>query len=361
MQWFWLIPSLGFGLVLGFTTGQWLSAAMAGFTALGLVAYFALNNRRVPTSSTDPVHLSIAGIAVGNQVLPKQSWRWKGEWVETVDKAVRGEHADWLAAQNLKQKVSGSLSPANSGPNSLSFWAGFESQRQIDFDLVSDGPHSVIIGATGSGKSQFLCLVIRSLLETYKPSQLALILIDFKGGSALQQFASVAHSLGLLTNQQEAATEFFQDLNQHMNRRQQQLAQLGLSRIEELPDSQSLPRILVCIDELVPVLEMPSALAEIDSVAARGRSLGIHLIVTAQSLGGFPRSLLTNLTLRFGIGQLDPIDAAQLGLGRTTSLGPKPPVRLLAADWQIAQYSGARGGGQFVFPSGGVIQQTSGF
>ena len=352
MQWFWLIPSVGFGLVLGFTTGQWLSAAMAAVTAVGFIAYSVFSGKRAVVQANAPVHLGLGRVAIGNRVLPKSSWRWKGDWIEAVDHAVRQEHQDWLAAQRLTAKVTGSLAAQQPAPSGLGLWAGFDGQTQIDFDLANDGPHLLIVGATGSGKSQFLTLGIKSLVTSYQPQQLAFVFIDFKGGSALQQFSQLPHSLGILTNHHQHATAFFADLLQHMQKRELQLAAQGLSRIEDMPQLQRPPRILVCIDELQPVLQLPQALPALDSIAARGRSLGIHLMVTTQSLAGFPRTLLTNLTLRVGIGRLDPIDAAQLGLGKaSTQASPQS-----ADNWQHAVFCSANSSGNFRFPSGGLVQ-----
>lgn len=324
---------------------------MAGLTTIGFACYWWFSRSKVPVNLHDPIHVSGNRVAIGNRVLPKQSWRWKSEWVEAVDREVRSQHSKWLAGRKLQAKVGASLAALEPNPAGLSFWAGFSGDQQVDMDLASDGPHLAVIGATGSGKSQFLKLLIESLVASYGPSQLALILVDFKGGSALHKYSRLPHSLGILTNQQDHTQAFFQDLELHMAKRQQVFSELGISRIEDLPSGQPMPRMLVCIDELLPVLQVPPALAAIESVAARGRSLGIHLVVTAQSLAGFPRSLLTNLTLRLGIGRLDAIDAAQLGLGKSALADSSPPN----VGWQSAQYSGARSKGDLVFPSGGLL------
>jgi S-DNA-T family DNA segregation ATPase FtsK/SpoIIIE len=238
----------------------------------------------------------------------------------------------------------------------LSAWLGFDSSNSLELDLSDEGFHAVIIGATGSGKSQLLTSWLRSLTEGYQPDQLALALFDFKGGACLGPFAQLDQSIGLATDLDHNAPALLQVLSEQLVFRERLLAAQSVSRIQDLPPGLRPPTLLVVADEVVPLLALPNATQTLDSIASRGRSLGVHLIVTGQSLAGIPRNLMSNLGARFLVGKPDPVEMAQLGMGRLEGSAVAP-----VEGWASAIMATNRRQLRFTFSSAGKINQKNFF
>lgn len=190
---------------------------------------------------------------------------------------------------------------------------GFNSQQVVEVSLVDDGPHSILIGATGSGKTELLKQIL-SCLQSGEETEL--VLIDFKGGSGLGQFSSSAKAL-VTDRDLEATKQLVEFLSHELETREQ--------------NQQKPPPLVIVIDELAHLLQvLPAAEKILTSIAARGRSASMHLLLTNQNLVGIPRALLSNIKLRILIGQSDPVDAALLGqIGRPET--PPPTNRRLAS------------------------------
>jgi energy-coupling factor transporter ATP-binding protein EcfA2 len=179
-------------------------------------------------------------------------------------------------------------------------------------NLVSDGPHLIVVGPTGSGKSEFLRLLITSL---HANQEFDLALFDFKGGAALEQFSEQA--IGIATDlDKESQQSLFALLANELSNREELFANAKCSSIESyVANGHQLARLVVVVDEFVSALASgPKALATIEDIAARGRSLGIHLVAATQSLTGVTRSMITNLRARVVMASSDPIDMVQLGI-----------------------------------------------
>ena len=155
-------------------------------------------------------------------------------------------------------------------------------------DLQVDGPHFLVAGTTGSGKSEFLRTLAAALAAAHPPDRLNLLFIDFKGGSGLRPLAGLAHCVGLLTDLDlgEVARTLV-SLEAEVRRREVLLAShraADLTAYEALaPHGSPLPHLVLIIDEFrMLVDEAPDALAELMRIAAIGRSLGIHLVMATQ-------------------------------------------------------------------------------
>lgn len=324
MQLFWLLPSLGFGVILGFVTGQWMMAGFAALTVVSLAIGLLVRQNQSSVSEAEPIHWGNARVAIGNRKLARQSWFWKPEVRKRLISQVLAENRSQLAQLAARERTPGRLA-VTSTPGTLKFFGGFREASEFVADLVSAGPHAFICGPTGSGKSQYLKLMLQSLVESHSEAQLELVTIDFKGGATLRCFESRAI---------KSATDLDQDISPVLLQVQNLLAerevrfsQLGIARIEQ--DS-ALPRVVVAVDELAHLLQRRGALEVLESVAARGRSLGVHLVATAQSTSGISRSLLVNLSLRVATGKLDPLELAQLGI-RSAQNALKPFDGMLTA------------------------------
>lgn len=183
---------------------------------------------------------------------------------------------------------------------------GFGENGLFTVDLVHDGPHGVVAGTTGSGKSEILKALLASLVAHLTPEQLNLILVDFKGGAAFAAFERLPHTIGTISNlDEQLADRAIRALQAEMRRRQRLFAAAG-EGIENLPaylatnPAEPLPRILFIVDEFKELVkEFPDVLASLVSVAAIGRTLGVHMILaTQQPAGVVSEAILTNSNLR---------------------------------------------------------------
>ncbi|XTR52921.1 FtsK/SpoIIIE domain-containing protein [Pseudarthrobacter sp. So.54] len=155
-------------------------------------------------------------------------------------------------------------------------------------DLQADGPHILVAGTTGSGKSELLRTLAAGLAAAHPPDRVNLLFVDFKGGSALQPLVSLVHCVGLLTDLAlEEVARALASLRAEVRRREELLAAhqaADLPSYEALsPAGRSLPHLVLIIDEFRILLdEAPQALAELMRIAAIGRALGVHLIMATQ-------------------------------------------------------------------------------
>jgi len=172
----------------------------------------------------------------------------------------------------------------------------------IEVDVIHDGPHALIAGTTGSGKSELLRTLICQLVVRYAPEEVQLLLIDFKGGATFQPFVALPHTLQLVTDlESDRVSRAVSGLRAELRRRERILRHHSLSDIDQLPSSERIPRLIIAVDEFATfVTELPEAHAAFTDVAARGRALGVHLVLATQRPGGVVRdALAANCTLRF--------------------------------------------------------------
>ena len=180
------------------------------------------------------------------------------------------------------------------------------------WDLVREGPHAVVWGATGSGKSVTVTSLMHSLAQRYSPESLVCVLIDFKGGAGLRTLQDLPHTIGSITDMDGAgASRALVGLHSELLRRERILHTHGVSDISELADEVSLPRLVVVIDEAAWLLaNFPAFSAALSDVLARGRSLGVHVIISTQRVTGvLSHAMMANISLRICGRVIDEADA----------------------------------------------------
>ena len=313
MRWFALIPGLLLGVVMALVTGMWQFALFTFVSVLSAALTMALmrKKRREPDLdySDQPLWVTSTSLAIGDKVLPKTGWFLKEQYSDVFYEHFTKLSADREVFQRTKELEASFYQARRVG--ALPFWAGVADANNLEFDLVADGPHCLVVGSTGSGKSEFLKLITSSLLAGVKPGSIQLVLVDFKGGAALRGLNKHPAALTLVTDLDEGRHErFWLYLAGELKRRERLLAEASVSAIDAMPN---LSRLIVLADELPAIISShPLAIGTLDAIAARGRSLGVHLIATSQSLSGIPRALITNLTMRFALGSVDPGDLISL-------------------------------------------------
>lgn len=309
MQLLWYLPSLVIGLMVGFQSGYWQVALMSVLMVSVMAGTSYFRNRYPNFDEKSEVFVSLGGVAIGNRVLPKRQRFWKKEWHDLLFRKLETIAGDALL-QDLLQKRKAEGFAVLSERGALRSWLGFGEQAEITLDLVTDGPHLLIVGPTGSGKSELLHLILTSTLAS---QDISLALLDFKGGATLDPYRDQA--LYFATDLDiQAQNQFWEAIQGELETREQSFAEAGISGIDELTDFR-LSRILVVIDEFAAALgSSAKALQAIENISARGRSLGVHLVAATQSLSGIPRSMLTNLRTRIAMASADPVDLVQLGV-----------------------------------------------
>lgn len=213
--------------------------------------------------------------------------------------------------------------PADGPAQLLSRWAepppglrtclGVTPNGPLVVDLVSDGPHALVGGTTGSGKSELLQTWIVSLAQRYGPDRLTFVLVDYKGGAAFAVCADLPHTVGVLTDLDPAgARRALLSLEAELRRREALLAAAGAAHIDAYQHGGgTLPRLVVVIDEFrVLAQEQPDILAGIVRLAAVGRSLGLHLILATQRPAGVVTpEIKANVNLRIALRVRDRVDS----------------------------------------------------
>jgi S-DNA-T family DNA segregation ATPase FtsK/SpoIIIE len=247
-------------------------------------------------------------------------------------------------------------------PRSTRALLGVGLDGDFAIDLVRDGPHGLIAGTTGSGKSELLQTLVATLAVVNRPDEMTFVLIDYKGGSAFAECADLPHTVGLVTDLDTHLVErSLISLGAELRRREQQLATAGAKDIEDYTDRRRrqptmapMPRLMIVVDEFASMIrELPDFVPGLVNIAQRGRSLGIHLILATQRpSGAVTADIRANTNLRIALRTTDTgesrdiIDAPDAGELSTRTPG-RAYARLSAAallPFQSGRIGGRRPG-----------------
>lgn len=188
--------------------------------------------------------------------------------------------------------------------NSLAVPLGYAAGGARILDLHSDGPHLLVAGTTGSGKSELLRSLALGLALCHAPDKVNLLFIDFKGGSGLGPLTGLVHCVGMVTDLAPGELDrTLASLRAETRLREEVLAaaraqDLTAYRAARTPTDPALPHLVVIIDEFrMLVDEAPEALRELMRIASIGRALGIHLVMATQRpQGALSADIRANVT-----------------------------------------------------------------
>ena len=269
-----------------------------------------------------------------------------------------------FASQIQESKVAAKFTQADpsastKSPAQLRACLGVGDCGQAWVDLVADGPHALVVGTTGAGKSELLTSWLLQLAWAHSPSALQLILVDYKGGTCLGPLKRLPHCVDLLTDLEPAATaRAIEAISAQLRRREQILRKSNCKDITEYeqlrhhqPSLAPLARMLVVVDEFATLAATQEELLEhLLRLAAQGRSLGMHLILATQHPhGALSTSITANAALRVCLRMLDASEGAPLlGHGDLPDL-PRAPGFLCLSTQR----------GHFRCPYAGTAQESA--
>ncbi|MFI9616064.1 FtsK/SpoIIIE domain-containing protein [Streptomyces sp. NPDC052023] len=182
-------------------------------------------------------------------------------------------------------------------------------------DLRKDGPHGLIAGTTGSGKSELLQTIVAALAVANTPENMTFVLVDYKGGSAFKDCVKLPHTVGMVTDLDAHLVErALESLGAELKRREHILAAADAKDIEDYqdlvrrdPSHAPVPRLLIVIDEFASMVrDLPDFVTGLVNIAQRGRSLGIHLLLATQRPSGVVSpEIRANTNLRIALRVTD--------------------------------------------------------
>ena len=208
------------------------------------------------------------------------------------------------------------------------------------------GPHGLLIGATGSGKSEVLRTLVLALALTHSPEQLNLVLVDFKGGATFAGMADLPHVSAMISNLESELTlvDRMQDaLQGEMVRRQEMLRMAGnyanvsdyeADRLAGKHGYPPLPALFIVLDEFTEMLMAKPEFGEVFIMIGRlGRSLSVHLLLASQKMDlGKARGLESHLSYRIALKTFTESDSREvLGIPDAAKLPPLPGSGFLKA------------------------------
>ncbi|ONH23956.1 cell division protein FtsK [Pseudofrankia asymbiotica] len=198
--------------------------------------------------------------------------------------------------------------------------AGFDGPFVLD--LVRDGPHALVAGTTGAGKSELLQTLVAALAARNHPDELGFVLVDYKGGSAFHGCVRLPHTLGMVTDLDAAlAVRALESLAAELRRREEVLAAAAAKDLAQYrtlrardPSLPSLGRLVIVIDEFATLVsEVREFVPGLVSLAQRGRSLGVHLVLATQRPGGaVTADIRANTNLRIALRVTDTHESSDV-------------------------------------------------
>jgi S-DNA-T family DNA segregation ATPase FtsK/SpoIIIE len=219
--------------------------------------------------------------------------------------------------------------------------------------LRQDGPHALVGGTTGSGKSELLQGVVAALAAQHPPTRLTFLLVDYKGGAAFKECMKLPHTVGLVTDLDgHLVQRALRSLRAELKWREGVLGRGGAKSLPDLersaPDTAP-PSLLIVVDEFAALAsEVPEFVDGVVSIAALGRSLGIHLVLATQRPAGVINDKIrANTNLRIALRFIDQTDSRDVIGSPAAAQAGLPPGRAFAkvGSGSLTEFQSVYGGG----------------
>ncbi|MBJ7469867.1 MAG: FHA domain-containing protein [Solirubrobacteraceae bacterium] len=278
--------------------------------------------RKVQDASVDAISCSLA-VAVARSLAPVEDTTAGGA-AQSVPRSVALVDLLDLAEPTADRVVSRWRTRTGDALDAL---VGVGADGPFSLDLRADGPHALVAGTTGAGKSELLQTLIAALAASHPPDRIAFLLVDYKGGAAFKDCAQLPHCVGMVTDlDAHQVQRALISLNAELKRREHLLADAGardLIELERRDPASAPPSLVIVIDEFATLAkEVPEFVDGVVDVAQRGRSLGVHLVLATQRPGNaVTDNIRANTSLRIalrvaGVPESDDVigapDAARL-------------------------------------------------
>lgn len=195
---------------------------------------------------------------------------------------------------------------------------GIANDEPFELDLRRQGPHALVGGTTGAGKSEFLQSWVMGLAATYSANRVNFLFVDYKGGAAFSECVNLPHCVGLVTDlSPHLVDRALGSLHAELHRREHLFNDLDAKDIIELEkrgSPQTPPVLIIVVDEFAALVqEVPDFVDGVVNVAQRGRSLGLHLILATQRPAGvITGNLRANTNIRVALRMADESDSSDV-------------------------------------------------
>ena len=192
---------------------------------------------------------------------------------------------------------------------------GYQSNAPLSIDIRVDGPHALVAGTTGAGKSELVQSYVASLAATHSARRVTFLLVDYKGGAAFKDCVNLPHAVGLVTDLNTSEVHrALVSLEAELRHRERILNRAGakdLLELERMGHPEAPPALFLIVDEFAALAkEVPQFVDGVVDVALRGRSLGIHLLLATQRPAGVVTpQIRANTSLRIALRVADDEDS----------------------------------------------------
>ncbi len=244
--------------------------------------------------------------------------------------------------------------PKSKRDNSLRALVGQTNSGPLHLDLRTQGPHALVGGTTGSGKSEFLQTWVLGMAAMHSPSRVTFLFVDYKGGSAFAECTELPHCVGIVTDlSPHLVQRALMSLNAELRHREHILnakKAKDLLALERSNDPDTPPSLVIVVDEFAALAkEVPEFVEGVIDVAQRGRSLGLHLVLATQRPAGvITDSLRANTNLRVALRMNDADDSTDvIGTAQAAGFDPSLPGRAVVrtGPGRLAAFQAAYVGG----------------
>jgi S-DNA-T family DNA segregation ATPase FtsK/SpoIIIE len=309
--------------------------SLAG-TSTGGVAADVVGRAAADEFSRVMAPLTDAGAVLTDQTdLPRSV-----SWLELNDPRIADDPAAVIERwQESSSILTGPAAPPGGSrrPGTLRAIVGAAAGGPYPLDLRLHGPHALLGGTTGAGKSELLQTWILAMAAAHSPQRVTFLLVDYKGGSAFRECVQLPHTVGLVTDlTPHLVRRALTSLRAEITRREQLFA---VKRVKDLPELEKVgdpdtpPSLVIIVDEFAALVqEVPEFVNGVVDVAQRGRSLGLHVVLATQRPANvIKENLRANTNLRLALRMADEADSTDvLGSPAAAHFDPALPGRAVA-------------------------------